>query len=406
MGTVIHLLGVPRVLRDGRAQQAPRGNKAWGLLAYLLLTGHPVSRRRLCSLLFAEADDPLATLRWNLTVLRRLLGDPESLRGDPLAFGSSSEVVADVQVMVSGTWAEAESVGGLGLELLESMSFPSCPSFEVWLEAERRHLRGATEAMLHETALLRLAVGDASRAADLAGHLVRLNPYEENFQALLVRALAASGAGVAAARQAAACRELFRRELGVEPGPTLAAAAATVTATPTAMAATGPGAVVALIDAGSAAVGSGVLDAGLQCLRRAVVDARALTDAGLQARALVALGGALVHAAVGRDEEGATSLHEALATVSEGGRFAGVVAEASRELGYVEFLRGRYDRVEVWLDRAEAAAGSDASERARILTVRGSSMSDIGRYGSALRTLQQAIALSADDCGGASRDLR
>jgi len=27
MGTVIHLLGVPRVLRDGRAQQAPRGNR-------------------------------------------------------------------------------------------------------------------------------------------------------------------------------------------------------------------------------------------------------------------------------------------------------------------------------------------------------------------------------------------
>jgi hypothetical protein len=41
-----------------------------------------------------------------------------------------------------------------------------------------------------------------------------------DFQALLVRCLAAAGDGIRAARQAAACRELFGRELGVQPGAT------------------------------------------------------------------------------------------------------------------------------------------------------------------------------------------
>ena len=130
---------------------------------------------------------------------------------------------------------------------------------------------------------------------------------------LLVRSLAVGGHGVDAARQAAACRELFRTELGVEPGPALDAALASSTATPTARAAGGRAAVRALIDAGEAAVGAGALEAGLQCLRRAVADAGALGDGDLGARSAAALGSALVHAARGSDEEGVTSLHRALA---------------------------------------------------------------------------------------------
>jgi DNA-binding SARP family transcriptional activator len=79
----IHLLGQPRVVRDGEAAPSPRGHKVWGLLAYLLRTDRPPSRAELVSLLFAEADDPLATLRWNLSALRRLLVDA-SVEGDPL----------------------------------------------------------------------------------------------------------------------------------------------------------------------------------------------------------------------------------------------------------------------------------------------------------------------------------
>jgi DNA-binding SARP family transcriptional activator len=43
-----------------------RGNKAWAITAYLALSGGSISRERLMSLLFEDADDPAAALRWNL----------------------------------------------------------------------------------------------------------------------------------------------------------------------------------------------------------------------------------------------------------------------------------------------------------------------------------------------------
>ena len=48
-----------------------------------LRTRVPPSREGLASLLFPEADDPLGTLRWSLSVLRRSLGDDAELGGDP-----------------------------------------------------------------------------------------------------------------------------------------------------------------------------------------------------------------------------------------------------------------------------------------------------------------------------------
>jgi DNA-binding SARP family transcriptional activator len=49
---VITLLGPPAVARDGTRVSAPRGGKAWGLLAHLVLSDRPARRRELASLLF------------------------------------------------------------------------------------------------------------------------------------------------------------------------------------------------------------------------------------------------------------------------------------------------------------------------------------------------------------------
>jgi DNA-binding SARP family transcriptional activator len=391
VGLAIHLLGEPRVERDGRALPAPRGHKVWGLLAYLVRSDVGASRKHLAGLLFEDAEDPLAALRWNLSELRRLLGNA-GLRGDVPELSLEPTAYVDLEVVTLGTWAEALCVPGLDRELLEGMSFSSSPSFEVWLATERRHLQATAEAVLREAALARLAAGAVTEAADLAGRLVRQNPLDENFQALLVRSLAAAGDGVGAARQAAACRELFKRELGVQPGATLEAAMRTVTATPTARPATGRVAAIAQIEAGEAAIGAGALDAGLQCLRRAIVEADATGDATLRTRARVALGGALVHAARGRDEEGATALHEALAVGQDAS--PPLAAAACRELGYVEFLRGRYERALVWLRRAAPLAGDDRAEQARIAIVHGSVLSDTAHYAAGIAMLREAEALA------------
>lgn len=388
-GLAIYLLGAPRVERGGRALPAPRGRKVWGLLAYLIRSEGSTSRAQLAELLFEDADDPLGALRWNLSELRRLLGHPD-LGGDMVALALAPADYVDVNVVVLATWTQALRVPGLGHELLEGMSFASSPAFEVWLATERRHLQAITEAVLREAALARLAAGAATEAADLAARLVQKNPLDENYQALLVRSLAAAGDGIGAARQAAACRDLFRRELGVQPGATLESAMRTVTATPTARPATGRAAALAQIEAGEAAIGAGALEAGLHCLRRAIIEADACGDGVLRARARVALGGALVHAARGRDEEGATALHEAL-TVGQH-LLPTLAAAACRELAYVEFLRGRYLRALSWLGRAMPFATGDNAEQARIQTVHGAVLSDTAHYAAAIAMLRDAVA--------------
>ncbi len=390
MGLDIHLLGPPRVERDGRTLGAPRGRKAWGLLAYLVCRQAATSRAHVAALLFEEADDPLGALRWNLSQLRRLLGDV--IRGDSLELSLDPSTTIDIRTLAEGSWEDVARMPGLDGELLEGLSFATSPSFDVWLGAERRRLRACAEAVLREAALSRLGAGAAREAADLAARLVRQNPLDENFQALLVRCLSASGDGIGAARQAAACRDLFRRELGVEPGAALQAAMATTTASPITRPTTGRAAALAQLDAGEAAIGAGALEAGLQCLRRAIVEADATRDAVLRTRARVALGGALVHAARGRDEEGATALHEAL--VVGQGASAPLAASACRELGYVEFLRGRYARALAWLRRADSLAGDDPLECAGIAAVRGSVLSDTAHYTDAIAALRQAEALA------------
>ena len=389
MVATIQLLGVPQVVLHDGTLVVLRGHKVWGLLAYLATHQGAVSRQHLGRLLFEDAEDPLAALRWNLTELRRALG-PSSLRGETIALDRGSVASIDLDVLRRGESFDGVRLPGIGRELLEGMNFSGSPSFEVWLQAERRRMLATSQAVLHEAALARLAAGAGGEAVDLASRLLALDPLDESAQVLLVRCLANAGDGVGAARQAAACRELFLRELGVSPGPALSDALHTATSNPVSRPATGRAGAVAQIEAGEAAIGAGVLEAGLQCLRRAIVDADATGDPTLRARARVALGGALVHAARGRDAEGAAALHQALAI----GRDAAPqhVAAACRELGYVEFLLGRYDRALTWVEQAEPLVRGDVAERARVATLHGSILSDMANYDAASVQLRQAQA--------------
>jgi DNA-binding SARP family transcriptional activator len=397
MGLAIHLLGAPRVECDGCAMPAPRGHKVWGLLAYLARSSAPASRKHLADLLFEDAEDPLAALRWNLSELRRLLAHP-GLRGELVSLELAPGAYVDVDVVMRGGWAEALHVPGLDHELLEGMNFASSPSFEVWLATERRHLQAAAEGVLREAALARLAAGAASEAADLSARLVRRNPLDENFQALLVRSLAAAGDGIGAARQAAACRELFQRELGVLPGATLDAAVRTVTATPTARPATGRAAAIAQIDAGEAAIGAGALEAGLQCLRRAIVEADVTGRRGAANACSRGAGqrpGACLRVGArrgGRDGAARSARRGAgrLALVGRGSvpraglTWSSCAAATTRAAGQ-------------WLRRAMPLAGSDRAEQARIAIVCGCcAQRQTAHYGAAIAML----ARGRDLCRG------
>ena len=384
MRLAIHLLGRPRVDRGGVALVPPRGRKTWALLALLVLGERPPSRERAAALLFPEADDPLAALRWTVADLRRALGGTATLGGDPLRLDLPPGTQVDLTAVVSPEGAATVPEG----ELLEGLSFPTSPVFEAWLGVMRRFLAGSARALLHDEAVARLAAGDLDTASRLARRLVTRDALDQPAQELYVRCLARSGRWREAESHVAECEELLWRELGVRAGPELRLAAAEPV--PTATSAVGDvEAALAQLAAGRAAVDAGAVDPGLAILRQACAEAAAAGATAVEARALAALGAALVHAVRGRDEEGALRLQEAL-RLSESAGDRGTAAVASRELGYIDTQAGRSASAGRWLARATQVAEGD-EQLCAVLGVRGMARSDAADYGTALALLAESV---------------
>lgn len=379
---------------DGRPRPQPRGHKAWALLAYLLRTESPPTRSWLVELLFADADDPFNALSWSLSQVRRLLGADARVGGDPLMLSLPTGTFVDVHTLTRGTSVQALQIPGLGGRFLEGLTVASGPAFEEWLLTERRRLSGATQDVLREAARARLAAGDAGAAAELASRLVAVDPFDEDARELLIRSYAAAGDRAAAERQRDVCVDLFRRELGVDPGTAVLRAADAAPAVSRDLAPS-PTAVAARIEAGVAALDAGAVDAGISSLREAVAAADEVGSDELRRRALLALGSALVHGVRGRDGEGAGVLLQAI-EVSNASEPNAEAAKVLRELGYVELLRGRYDRARVWLERATPLAVGAPAEAAWIHGVEGAALGDIGRHAAAIETLGLAIGLARD----------
>jgi DNA-binding SARP family transcriptional activator len=370
----VRLVGPPALERDGRPVASPRGRKAWVLLAYVLLAERPVSRQQLAELIFPEADDPLGALRWSLSELRRALGERAALTGDPVSPALDATVDLD----------------GPG-ELLEGVHLPDCPELETWLVVSRHRVSARAEAADRERAVRLIASGQAADAVPLAQRVVARNPLDEGNHALLVRALALAGDRSAALKQADVAADLIRRELGATVSPAVRQAADVAPGETTGRPRGGRAAALAQLDAGKAAIVAGAVDAGLQCLRRAVVEAD--RDPALQGRCLAALGSALTHAVRGADEEGAVALHEALELAGRAGdRETALFAQ--RELGFIEVQAGRRETAARWLAGARSLATTDA-ERSGILGLEGMNASDRGDYPTAFAALHASVESAA-----------
>lgn len=393
----IKLLGRPALYGDGVELDGPRGKKGWGLLAYLVGSAAAVPRERLARLLFPDAHDSLAALRWNLAELRRITGEPHAFAGDPVTLSLTHEVQVDVHLLTASPWYEVIDRIELAAPLLEGLTFGSCVGFELWLEGERQRVAALAAAALREGAREEIASGRADEAVRHAWRLVALQPWDENCHELLVRALAQSGDLPGARAHVELVTESFLNELGVAPSRSLGAAAEPLMARPAQASRTRT---EAQLQTGVSAVSAGASDTGIAALQRAVAGARAVADPELLVRALVHLGSALVHAVRGADEAGVAALSEAVAVAERAGR-PGLSTGACRELAWVECLRCRFEPAERWLDRAMATVGADDSERAWILFIRGSLRSDAGRYEEAIPLLLDAVRHA--DYGG---DLR
>lgn len=401
--TMIKLLGRPALTSGGVEMEGPRGKKGWALLTYLVSSSAAVPRERLVRLLFPDAQDGLAALRWNLAELRRITGEPHAFAGDPVRLSLTRDVQVDARLLAAAPWYEVIDQIDLSAPLLEGLTYPGCAGFELWLEGERQRVAALAADALREAAREEIASARPDVAVGHARRLVALQPWDESGHELLVRALAQSGDVLSARAHVELVTESFLDELGEPPSRSVNAAAEPLLARPAQASRTST---EAQLHAGVTAVAAGASDSGIGSLRRAVAGARAVADPELLVRALIHLGSAQVHAVRGADEAGVAALREAVAVAERVGR-PGLATAACRELGWVEFLRCRFEPAERWLDRAMATVGADDSERAWILLTRGSLRSDAGRYQEAIPLFLDAVrhAEHAGDLNAAAMSL-
>lgn len=124
----------------------PASRKARALLAFLILTGKPQHRDRLCDLFWEAPDDPRGALRSALSRLRplvnsdgheRLQADRERVWFDPTAVSIDYRELADSVAPLDGKTLAVARVA-LDQPLMAGLDLPNLPEFQAWLTGMRR----------------------------------------------------------------------------------------------------------------------------------------------------------------------------------------------------------------------------------------------------------------------------
>jgi pimeloyl-ACP methyl ester carboxylesterase/DNA-binding SARP family transcriptional activator len=228
---MLYLLGRPAVAVEGQLSPLSLRPKALALLAYLALTGRPVDRHEAARLLFPDAEDQLAMLRWHLTHLRSAAPPfiAERLRAtrDDIALPVPTDVTLFRQganrVCAVPEAPDAPTILALyRADLLAGLAVSAAADFDNWLYVEReslqRRFRQAT------VAFARWALGHehAAEALGPLSRLVSVDPYFEEGHVFLIHAYDALGQHGNAATAYERYQRIVRHELSAEPRPSLA----------------------------------------------------------------------------------------------------------------------------------------------------------------------------------------
>jgi len=207
----IRVLGPVCVSRGGQAVPLPRSRKVRALLAYLALVPGPISRSRLCDLLWDVPNDPRGELRWCLSKLRGVLDDSPRHRvvaaaPDVVSLDLSDSVVDAVEIARAlgggvGTLARERLVeleGLFGGDLLEHLEIDGNPEFTGWLAAQRNRFRSLHVSVLDELATRARGSSPASPASSeetfrRLDAWLQLAPFDQRAHEVMLDALVKSG---------------------------------------------------------------------------------------------------------------------------------------------------------------------------------------------------------------------
>lgn len=204
--------------------------KTRGLLAYLAVTAIPHSRSALCDLLFAESNNPLGALRWQLSQIRSKLGADTLIRGSETVQLNRDlfwiDAIAYKRQVAEGFAANdlvalQAAVDLPRGEFLEKLDMPDSPQFELWLLGKRAEFR---QQQIHALMALVQGLRDHGRFTEALTHaqqLVLLEPLQEDAHQHLIWLYAQTGQREAAIQQYEKCCELWQTEFGEQPSATL-----------------------------------------------------------------------------------------------------------------------------------------------------------------------------------------
>lgn len=249
----IALLGGFRVTLAGRPIEAFSTDKARALLAYLAIEARRSHRRSdLAALLWPETTEKKAThnLSQTLLRLRRALNDDAAasepflrLAGQEVQFNLASDHsldAADFQALIQAQarhhpdagddcaacigWLQ-QAIGHYRGDFLAGFSLRASLPFEEWHTVQQQTLHiQALDALTHIMAFYERR-RQPDLVCDFARHLLALEPWHEQAQLELMKALAECGQETAALEQFVAYRRLLEQEFGMAPATEIEALA-------------------------------------------------------------------------------------------------------------------------------------------------------------------------------------
>ncbi len=157
----ISLFGELRIAVAGREIALPASKKTRALLGFLIATGRPHRRERLCELFWDLPDDPKASLRWALSKLRKvvdtqqkahIVADRERVFFDPQGVRIDFHEIRALLQNKSFTPALSileDKARTMEDQLLGGLDNAGVEAFDAWLTAERIDAESTYLDLLH-----------------------------------------------------------------------------------------------------------------------------------------------------------------------------------------------------------------------------------------------------------------
>lgn len=210
-------------LEDGDGREiSVKSRKTQGVLSVLALSGpSPVARERIAAMIWGDLAEERArhSLRQLLSTLRRDAGiveaNGETLSIDPLVCSTDAAEFLRLAASADPKALENAATRFAG-PLLDGLSSKD-EAFEEWLRAERARFSKIAADVMSRLAAHFAAQSDHEGAERVVRRLLQCDPLNEEAYRVLMRSLDAQGRRSEALSQYQACRELFLKQLGVEP---------------------------------------------------------------------------------------------------------------------------------------------------------------------------------------------